>query len=165
MTRRRNTIWWTGLIVGLVAVNYIAAVFHQRFDLTEDKRYSITPATKTLLQELEGELSVTVFLKGDFPSEFRKLSTATNDFLRVFRETGGAKIKYRFVAPDEEAASGKSWGDSLQSLGAAPINLSVQVKAGQENKIVFPYALLQYNDQMAWSTCFKAAKEIFLQQS
>ena len=158
MGKRRNTIWWIGLVIGLIAINYIASVFHQRFDLTEDKRYSITPTTKELLKNLQGELTITVFLKGNFPSEFRKLSTTTNDFLNVFREASGSKVKYRFIAPDEEAPNGKSWGDSLYALGAAPINLNVQVKSGEENKIVFPYALLQYNNETALVNLFQSSK-------
>jgi ABC-2 type transport system permease protein len=158
MGKKRNTIWWIGLVIGLMAINYIASVFHQRFDLTEDKRYSITPTTKELLKNLQGELAITVFLKGNFPSEFRKLSTATTDFLNVFREASGSKVKYRFISPNEEATNGKSWGDSLHSLGAAPINLNVQVKSGEENKIVFPYALLQYKNETALVNLFQSSK-------
>ena len=159
MGKRRNTIWWIGLVTGLIAVNYTASVFHQRLDLTEDKRYSITPTSKELLKNLQGDLAITVFLKGEFPSEFRKLGTATNDFLNVFRDASGTKVKYRFISPDEEATGGKSWGDSLQSLGAAPINLNVQVKSGEENKIVFPYALLQYHNETALVNLFQSSKK------
>ncbi len=159
MGKRRNTIWWIGLVTGLIAVNYTASVFHQRLDLTEDKRYSITPTSKELLKNLQGDLAITVFLKGEFPSEFRKLGTATNDFLNVFRDASGTKVKYRFISPDEEATGDKSWGDSLQSLGAAPINLNVQVKSGEENKIVFPYALLQYHNETALVNLFQSSKK------
>jgi len=158
MSKRRNTIWWIGLVAGLVIINFLASKIHYRFDLTEDRRYSITSTTKYLLKNLQEELTIDVFLKGDFPAEFRKLSSTTNEFLNVFREASGSKIRYRFISPLEEAGNGKSWGDSLQSLGAAPINLNVQVKSGEENKIVFPYALLQYNDQTALVNLFESSK-------
>lgn len=158
MSRRRNTIGWIGLVVGLMAINYIASLVHQRFDLTQDKRYSLTPTTKELLKNLQGELTIDVFLKGDFPAEFKKLSTTTNEFLNVFREASGSKIKYRFISPQDEVANGKSWADSLQALGASPINLNVQVKSGEENKIVFPYALLHYNGETALVNLFQSSK-------
>ncbi|MGZ3959570.1 MAG: gliding motility-associated ABC transporter substrate-binding protein GldG, partial [Flavisolibacter sp.] len=126
--------------------------------LTEDKRYSLTPTTKNLLKDLQGELDITVFLKGDFPAEFRKLGVATNEFLGVFREASGSRIRYRFVSPEEEVVPGKSWADTLQALGASPINLNVQVKSGEENKIVFPYALLQYNGQTSLVNLFQSSK-------
>jgi gliding-associated putative ABC transporter substrate-binding component GldG len=147
-----------GLVTGLVVINFLASRVHARFDLTEDKRYSVTPATKGLLKELQGDLTIDVFLKGDFPAEFRKLSNTTNEFLNVFRENSRSKVRFRFISPEEEVAGGKSWGDSLQALGASPINLNVQVKSGEENKIVYPYALLQYNGQRALVNLFQSSK-------
>lgn len=158
MQKRGTTLKWIGLVLGLVVINYLASKLHARFDLTKDKRYSVTPTTKDLLKGLQGELTIDVFLKGDFPAEFRKLSATTNEFLNVFRETSGSKVRYRFISPEEEVSKGKSWGDSLQALGAAPINLNVQVKSGEENKIVYPYALLRYNDETALVNLFQSSK-------
>lgn len=150
---------WPVLILGLVIVNVLAASFHQRFDLTEDQRYSVTPTTKQLVKNLDGILNIDVFLKGDFPSEFRKLSSSTKEFLSVIQELGGAHVRYRFISPETESAAGRTWADSLQALGAAPINLNVQVKSGEENKIVFPYALLEYNGQTSLVNLFSSSKK------
>lgn len=158
MSKRRHILWWAGLVTGLVIINFLASVIHFRIDLTEDKRYSVTSTSRDLLKSLQEELTIDVFLKGDFPAEFRKLSTTTNEFLSIFREASGSRIRYRFISPLEEAGNGKIWGDSLQSLGAAPINLNVQVKSGEENKIVFPYALLHYKDQTALVNLFESSK-------
>ena len=65
MKRRINQIKWLGLIVLLVVVNLIASKFHARYDLTEEKRYSITTATKQLVDSLDENLMIDVFLAGD----------------------------------------------------------------------------------------------------
>jgi len=158
MGKRKNAIWWIALVIGLLFINFLASGLHSRFDLTEDKRYSITPATKELLKSLKDELTIDVFLKGDFPAEFRKLSTSTNEFLSVFRETSNSKIRYRLVSPEEDAGNGRTWRDSLQAFGASPINLNVQVKSGEENKILFPYALVRYNGQATLVNLFQSSK-------
>jgi ABC-2 type transport system permease protein len=158
MNKRKNAIWWIALLLGLIAVNYIASLFHKRFDLTEEKRYSLTGTTRQLLHGLERELTVDVFMKGELPSEFRKLENAAQEFTGILKESNPSKVRYRLIDPQDEAGSGKSWGDSLQALGAAPVNLSVQVKAGEENKIVFPYALLRYGDQQALVNLFQSSK-------
>jgi gliding-associated putative ABC transporter substrate-binding component GldG len=158
MGKRRHFIWWAGLIVALFFINFIASLLHVRFDLTEDKRYSVTPTTHAIVRQLNGVLNIRVFLKGDFPSEFRKLSTSANEFLSAFREAGGTKVRFQFVSPQEELPGGKTWADSLQAMGAAPINLNVQVKTGEENRIVFPYALFQYNGQSALVNLFQSSK-------
>lgn len=145
-------------MAGLVAVNVLASLVHSRFDLTEEKRYSLTPTTKDLLGNLQQDVTIDVFLKGDFPSGFRKLSSSTQDFLTVLKDANPARIKYRFVSPDEEAGNGKSWGDSLRAAGVEPINLSVQVKAGEENKNIFPYALLHSNGETEVINLFPSSK-------
>lgn len=141
---KKRTLFWIGLVAALLLVNFLAAKIHYRFDLTEDKRYSLSTATKNLVQDLNEPVQVSVFLTGDFPSGFRKLSNTTQEFLQTLKEYNSANISYRFVAPEEEIpGTGKSWSDSLVSLGVSPINLTVQVKSGQENKLVYPVALVQ----------------------
>jgi ABC-2 type transport system permease protein len=158
ISNKRNSILWAGLVICLIAINFLASEVHTRFDLTEEKRYSLTNTSKILVRTLPGELNIEVFLEGDFPSEFRKLSNATKEFLTMLRESDPSKISYRFIDPQQEVLPGRTWGDSLQTLGASPINLSVQVKAGEENKIVFPYALIRYEDRVELVNLFQSSK-------
>jgi gliding-associated putative ABC transporter substrate-binding component GldG len=147
-----------GLILLLVVINLLALFVHYRLDLTEEKRYSLTHTTKELLRQLEEPVSITVFLKGDYPSEFKKLSNATDDFLRTLKNANSSKVRYRFIDPNDEIANGKTWTDSLSSLGATPINVNVQKKSGEENKFVYPYALLNYNDTVSLIHLFESSK-------
>jgi len=156
--RNKRIIWLVGLLAGIVLINVLASAVHYRFDLTEEKRYSLTPTSRDLLRNLEDEAAITVFLHGDIPAEFRRLSNASEDFLRLLREAAPGKVQYRFVDPQEEVVSGRTWADSITAMGAAPINISVQVKAGQESKIVFPYALVQYNGQAEIVNLFPVSK-------
>jgi ABC-2 type transport system permease protein len=159
MNTRKNTVWWIGLIVGLFLINYIASKLHSRIDLTEEKRYSITGTTRALLHNLKNDIKINVFLKGDLPSvEFRKLGASTQDFLTTLRETNPSKIHYRLVDPQDEVGNGRTWADSLRTLGATPINITVQVKAGQENKFAFPYALVQSGDRLELVNLFQSSK-------
>jgi ABC-2 type transport system permease protein len=154
-----KTFWWIVAVAALIGINVLASVLHFRVDLTEEKRYSLTPSTKDLLQNLDDELRIQVFLKGDFPAEFRKLSNTTEDFLRVLKETASGQIRYDFISPLDDAGSGRTWGDSLTSLGGAPINLSVQVEQGQENKFIFPFALVTHKGQTALVNLFESSKK------
>lgn len=141
---RQNAMKWALLVAALVVINVVASLIHFRADLTEDNRYSLTSSTRTMIRSLEEQMQVTVFLKGDFPAGFRKLTNSTGEFLALLKENNPANLSYRFIAPEEEASPGRSWADSLQSLGALPINLTVQVASGQQNKYVYPFALVTY---------------------
>ena len=152
-----------GLIAALVMINLLASFVHARFDLTEEKRYSLTKTTKELLREVNEPISITVFLKGDYPSGFRKLANTTEDFLRLLRETNSNKISYKFISP-EENIDGKSWADSLQRLGAMPINLNVQVKSGEETKLVYPTAIINYGEQTALVNIYQGSTRVITAQ-
>ena len=156
-TGKRN-LGWLVLLLALLAINLLASFVHFRVDLTEEKRYSLTNTAKELLKGLEEPLSIVVFLKGDYPVEFRKLSNTTGEFLSILKETNPSKIQYRFIDPQEEPIGNKTWADSLQALHISPINITLQVKAGQENKIAFPYAMIQYKGETSFVNLFQNSK-------
>ena len=59
------------------------ALGNTRFDLTKEKRYTLSRATNDLLKKLDDDLEIEVFLKGEFPSGFRKLANSTGRVLAV----------------------------------------------------------------------------------
>ncbi|HYM92508.1 MAG TPA: gliding motility-associated ABC transporter permease subunit GldF, partial [Chitinophagaceae bacterium] len=138
--------WWIFLLLILAGINFLASSFHTRFDLTKEKRYTLSKATKELLRNLNGDLSIDVFLKGDFPAGFKKLANSTSDFLELVKDHNSSKVRYHFISPKEEmpGTNGVKYGDSLVSLGASPINLTVQIKEGQQQEYIFPVALIHY---------------------
>ena len=137
------------IIAAVIIVNVLASFVRTRADLTKEKRYTLSNSTKNIIRNLDEDLLVEVFLKGDFPSGFRKLSASTEDFLRLLKEANGSRFHYRFISPQDEipGQSGRNYEDSLARLGAIPINLTVQVKAGQEQKYIYPVALLHHKGQ------------------
>ncbi len=146
----KSKFGWLYLLVLLVGINFLASLAHSRIDLTREKRYTLSEATRNLVRSLDDELEIQVFLKGEFPSDFRKLSNSTEDFLDLLKDENGSKLKYRFISPlDNIPDNERTYEDTLRSLGASPINLTVQVEAGQESRRVYPVAIVKYkNDQV-----------------
>ncbi|MDZ4795875.1 MAG: gliding motility-associated ABC transporter substrate-binding protein GldG [Bacteroidota bacterium] len=155
-----NSRYWSiWLLLLLVGVNYLASDFHTRLDLTKEKRYTLSKATKDLLNNLDDDVQIDVFLKGQFPAGFKKLSNSTSDFLRLLKDRTG-RIYYRFISPQDEMpdGGGKNYEDTLVALGANPINLTVKVEAGEENKRVYPVALIKYKDRQALVNLYGGGK-------
>jgi len=133
------------LLIVLLVINLVASIVHSRIDLTKEKRYTLSKATRNLLVGLDDDVQIDVFLKGDFPAGFRKLANSTDEFLQLLKDKNGSKIHYRFVSPlDVMPGSARNYGDSLINLGAVPINLTVQKNAGESNNIIFPSAVMHY---------------------
>lgn len=92
---------WLILLASLFAVNLLAGLLKFRLDLTAEKRYSLSPQTKTLLKNIDGTITVDVFLKGDFRSSFRKLKNSTSDLLTEMKEYSGNKLQVNYKSVDE----------------------------------------------------------------
>ena len=119
---------WLWLLLVLAAINFLASFVHSRIDLTKEKRYTLSKATRDLLLAVNDDVQIDVFLKGEFPAGFRKLANSTEEFLQLLKDRNGSKIHYRFISPQDEMPGtyGRTYEDSLKKLGASEINLTVQ---------------------------------------
>jgi ABC-2 type transport system permease protein len=139
--------WWIILLLILVLINYVASVVHFRLDLTEEKRYTLSSPTKRLLQNLKKPVSIHVFLSGNLPAGFKKLSKSTEELLQEFRELSGNKVQFTFEKPGEgldDSAKAKVI-DSLDKMGISATNVKAQVKAGEseQQQYVYPGAVVK----------------------
>jgi len=157
-----SKLWWLWLIIFLFLINFLASEFHSRYDLTKEKRYTLSKATKNLLTKLDDDITIEVFLKGEFPAGFKKLANSTKEFLGLAKELNGPKVHYQFISPQDEfpGVQGMRYEDTLVGLGAVPINVTVQVKAGQESKRVYPVALIKYKEKQALLNLYSGGKRL-----
>ena len=143
-----NKFWLPVSVFFLIIVNWTASQFHVRVDLTNEKRFTLSNATKKLLKKIEEPITVDVFLKGNYPSGFRQLSASTNDILKEFKEVAGNKLRYNFISPDELMPGTEiKFADTLNGMGLYPINLTSQLKEGQQQQFVYPFALIHYREK------------------
>ena len=70
-----KSLFFTILI--LIVINIIGFYYFKRFDLTQDKRYTLSETSLKIIKSVDEPLIVDVFLKGQFPGEFKKLQTET----------------------------------------------------------------------------------------
>ena len=139
----------TALLLGLaiiVLLNIIAAFVFTRLDLTAEKRYSLSPATKKLLKKLDDVVFFKVYLAGDLPSGFQRLSNETREMLDEFRAYN-KNIQYEFVNPSENP-NAKDRNDAYRLLvesGLQPTDLRVTKKGASSQIIIFPGAIVSYH--------------------
>ena len=141
--------WFVITIAALVAINWLASLYHTRIDFTNEKRFTLSAPTKKVLQKLDDVVRVDVFLKGSFPSGFKKLANSTTELLQEFKEVAGKKLQYRFISPDENMeGTNVLWADTLGALGFYPINLTSQIKEGQQQQNIYPVAFVHYKENI-----------------
>ncbi len=139
------------LAIILLVLNILSSKLHKRFDLTEEKRFSLSPATKKYVGEMEDIANITIFLQGKLPAGFQRLQNRTVETLNEFNEYSGGKIQYSFVNAFEGRSTPAEKQEAMLQLaekGIQPVNLQVQMDeddGGYSEKVIFPWALVAYN--------------------
>lgn len=134
------------LIIILAGINWLASLIFFRLDLTEDKRYSISDATKQLLGNLDKNINVNVYLDGEFPPGFERLESATRETLDEFKTYSNGRLTFQFSDPSQATSEEqrKKQYQNLVDRGLLPTNLHATDPDGKRTeKIVFPGAIVQ----------------------
>lgn len=132
------------LILGLVLFVLLGQFLRFRIDLTEEKRFSLHPATKELLETIDRPLHVDILLTGEnLPGGMRRLQKSIEETVRTFNAYSAEKITVSYFDP-------LSVTDSLQEqfiydlvdYGINPTNLTVARNSGKEAQLIFPGILV-----------------------
>ncbi|NQV01017.1 MAG: gliding motility-associated ABC transporter substrate-binding protein GldG, partial [Bacteroidia bacterium] len=132
-------------VVIIVLVNIIASFVFTRFDLTAEKRFSLSPAVKTMLKGLKDDVFFRVYLDGELPSGFRRLSNETRDMLDEFRAYSD-HIHFEFIDPSA-SPNARERNDTYRLLaeqGLQPTDLRVTNKGESSQLIIFPGTIVVY---------------------
>mgnify|MGYP005993014419 FL=1 len=132
----KNLQFYAKLLVGLLLINFLGNQFYQRFDLTQDKRYTLTNTTHSVLDKVDNVLSIKVYLEGDFPAEFKRLQIETKQFLEELRAVNN-NVRIQFINPD-------SFREDLIKKGFIPSRLTVEEEGKLSEAIIFPWAEISY---------------------
>lgn len=137
------------VLLAVWLVNQVADRSNVRLDLTEEKRYTISDATKSLLRDLNEDVFFEVYLAGDLPPNFERFSNSIQEMLEQFGEESGDRIQYKFTDPTQ-AQSTQARNQFFQALmekGLQPTNLNFKQDGNNLQKIIFPAALVSQGMQ------------------
>tara|TARA_R110002073_G_scaffold336490_1_gene534006 strand:+ start:27272 stop:28912 length:1641 start_codon:yes stop_codon:yes gene_type:complete len=124
------------LLIGLFLLNVGSQSFYKRYDLTQDQRYTLSEVTTSILDDINRQLIIRVYLEGDFPSEFKRLQIETRQFLEELR-TKNSNIRIQFINPDDQR-------ERLVKAGMIPSQLTVEEDGKLSNAIIFPWAEIDH---------------------
>ena len=127
------------LLVALALLNITSQSYYKRIDLTSDHRYTLAPITKEVILNVNKELIITLYLEGDFPSEFKRLQIETKQFLEEL-SSENSFIKTQFTSPDNQR-------ERLIKAGMIPSQLTVKENGKLSNSIIFPWAEITYKNK------------------
>ena len=127
------------LAIVLILLNIFNQRLYTRIDLTSDKRYTLASVTKEVINKIDKQLLIKVYLEGDFPSEFKRLQIETRQFLEEL-SANNSLIKIQFIRPDNQR-------EKLIKAGMIPSQLTVKEDGILSNAIIFPWAEISYRNK------------------
>lgn len=125
----------------LLLLNVLLSHWNIRWDLTQDKRYTLSQTTHEVLKSIETPIVIDVLLKGDIPSNFQKLQTEVLQLLEQYTSFN-KNIRFKFINPLEKEANAEQMLAEMSRLGLNPLQIS-QTQAGKTSMIyIFPWAIV-----------------------
>ena len=127
------------LSIGLILINVVSNYFDAKIDMTADRRFTLSKTSVKVVEQIKEPMQVIVFLKGDFPSYFKRLANETENLLQDFHQEN-PHIDYVFINPLEK---GDDYVKSLIDKGLQPAQISLQKSGKMEQVLVFPWAVIK----------------------
>lgn len=138
------------LIAGIILfVNIISSTYFFRWDFTEDSRYSISPASKEILNKVDDKIRIEVFLDGELNPNYERLKKSIQEKLEEFKVYAHGNLEYRFTNPNEE--ENKEVRErlyyQLSQRGITPKYFLEEKNGKKIEKYLFPGALISYKEK------------------
>lgn len=134
------------VLAGIVLANVLVQLHVFRWDLTDDKRYSLSDASKALLDQTDAPIEVTILLNGDLSAGFKRLRKATIETLEEMRVYAhGIRIDYLDLNSLDNKAR-----QEMEQKGFIPTRNTIVEHSGKTVEIrTYPYVILRYHDKEA----------------
>ncbi|OFY67810.1 MAG: gliding motility-associated ABC transporter substrate-binding protein GldG [Bacteroidetes bacterium RBG_13_43_22] len=137
------------IVAGIILLASVCSLVRVRIDLTEDKRFTLSPSTKKVLDNIENDIYIEVFLDGEMPIPLKRLKKSVKEMLDEFRIESGRKIAYSFINPAavKDAEQREAQYLALYNKGLNPVDVvdNLDDEGGKSRKMVFPGLIVNYN--------------------
>jgi len=131
------------VIIAVALVNYVSGKFFYRMDLTENRQYTVSGATKRILKGLDDIVAIKVFFSKELPPETHATVSAVRDILSEYKNIAGGKLR---VTWEDPAESDEVRGMAM-SLGVPEIRLQTFKRDKAETMLGFMGIGIMYADR------------------
>ncbi len=99
-------------IILFIGINFFLAGFSLRLDLSNGAAYTLSPATKKILKNLNSVVDIKFFASSDIPARLLPLKTDVVDLLAEYRQSGGGKINIQVLDPKTNSGAASQAADA-----------------------------------------------------
>lgn len=119
-SKRQQSVVSALLVIGiLVLVNIISINIFYRLDLTPNKIYTLSPASKTIVGKLDDKLVVKAYFTDNLPSPYNSTRRYLQELLDDYRNASNGNMSYEIISPSDETELEKD----AQKYGIQPVQI------------------------------------------
>lgn len=131
------------ILVIILLVNFIADKFYFRIDFTDDQRFTLSNATKYVLNDLKETVTVKAYFSSEMPPDVSKVREEFKDLLDEYKNYSDHKLEYEFINPNENDETEQK----AQQEGIRPIMINVRERDQMKQQRAYLGASIQLEDK------------------
>ncbi len=132
----------------VIVLNFILIfLFDLKFDLTQDKRHTISFETKEILSNLDDKIFIKIYLEGELNKDMQYLQDEIISLLTSFKIIAGNNFDYEFINPDIVSTDIQGFYNQISSDGVISRTIDKNEGFKVSQQVIFPGAVVYYKDQ------------------
>ena len=151
---KSKILFIVSVFAAVILFNIIGNSVFKRFDLTKDKRYTLSKTTKDIVDSVDTPLIIDVFLEGNLPSEFKLLQTETKQLIEEF-QTINSLVKVNYIDPLADETNRENIVRELTKTGLEPYVNSKKLNGKITQELLFPWGFASYKERTVKIPLFK----------
>jgi len=144
--KRKDIAMLLAVLVIVVLINFVGAFLFKRFDLTSEKRYTLSESSRKLLKKLDDVVYIKVYLQGDFNPNFTRLKNETKELLDEFRAYSNGNLEYELINPLDNPSKEETdkIEKQLYDKGIMPEQIVDRSSQKVSETFIWPGAIITY---------------------
>ena len=143
------------LFVAVILLNLVSARAFLRFDLTSQKAFSLSKASKDVVKHIESPLSVKVFFTKNLPAPYNNVEQYLTDLLSEYKSNSSKYFSYQVFDMSKQENQ-----EQAHNLGIYPVQIDQVETSGFSSKIAWMGIAITYGDYIAAIDSLKTTKDI-----
>ena len=132
-----------GLLFGLILLNITARDIFKRFDLTDNKMYSLSSSSKSVMEKIDDIFTIKVYFSSDLPAQYSNNKRYLQDILEEYTAYSSGNLHFEFYSPEDD----EKLAEDAQKYGIQPVQLQVIENDKVEIKKVYMGLILLFEDK------------------
>lgn len=143
------------IVIAVILLNLVSIRGFLRLDLTSQKAYSISKASKDVVKHIEAPLSIKVFFTSNLPAPYNTIEQYLSDILSEYKAHGSKYFSYQIFDMNNPQHQ-----KIASEFGLGPVQIETVETTQISSKIAWMGLAITYGDYIATLDSLKTTDDI-----